>query len=56
MLTFWRKKQKMVDKKGQPTKVIHKRKSKVANKKLRLHGKFVTVEQATKLIGKRKTA
>lgn len=52
VLGFWRKKYKM---KKVEHKIIHKKKSKVANKKLRVHGKFVTVEQAIKMIGKRQT-
>ena len=41
VIKFWRKKYK---KSVNPAKLIHKKKSRVANKKLRVHGKFVTVE------------
>jgi len=51
-LSFWRKKYKV---KLNKSKLIHKKKSKVANQKLRINGKFVTVEQAIKLVGKRQT-
>lgn len=41
VICYWRKKHK--PKLDRSTKLIHKRKSKVANKRLRVHGKFVTV-------------
>ena len=47
ILRFWRKKHKV--RVEQPTgkkRLIHKRKAKIASNKLRLKGKFVTVEQA----------
>jgi hypothetical protein len=48
VLNFWRKKYK-----APKLPKMNKRKQKVANNKLRIKGKFVTVEQAIKLIGKR---
>ena len=50
MLRFWRKKQKIPQ---QKLPRLNRKKQKVANNKLRLKGKFVTVEQAIKLVGKR---
>jgi hypothetical protein len=49
-LNFWRKKYK-----APKLPKLNKRKQKVANNKLRIKGKFVTVDQAIKLIGKRQT-
>ena len=43
---FWRKKYKQKAADKLQKKFVHKKKSKVAHKKLRVNGKFVTVEQA----------
>jgi hypothetical protein len=51
VIAFWRKKKR----EKAINKHVHKRKAKVASKKLRIQGKFVTIEQAIALVGKRKT-
>jgi len=49
VLKFWQKKQQ----RSFVRKIVSKRRKKVADTKLRIKGKFVTIEQAIKLIGKR---
>ena len=49
VLNFWQKKQQ----RSFVRKIVSKRRKKVADTKLRIKGKFVTIEQAIKLIGKR---
>jgi len=49
VLNFWQKKQQ----RSFVKKIVSKRRKKVADTKLRIKGKFVTIEQAIKLIGKR---
>lgn len=51
MIKYWKKKEKRSFNK----KIVSKTKKKVADSKLRIKGKFVTIDQAIKLIGKRQT-
>ena len=49
MLKFWLKKQS----RSFVKKIVSKKRKKVAHTKLRVKGKFVTAEQAIKMVGKR---
>lgn len=49
VLKFWEKKSRRCFEK----KIVSKKRKKVADNKLRIQGKFVTIEQAIKLVGKR---
>ena len=49
ILKFWEKKQRRCFEK----KIVSKKMKKVADNKLRIQGKFVSIEQAIKLVGKR---
>ena len=49
VLKFWKKKERRCYEK----KIVCKKRKKVADNKLRIQGKFVTIEQAIKLVGKR---
>ena len=49
VIKFWHKKRKPF----KCCRLVHKKKSKAATKKLRIQGKFVTFEQAVLMVGKR---
>ena len=49
VIRFWEKKHS----RSFTKKIISKKRKKVADNKLRISGKFVTIEQAIKLVGKR---
>ena len=46
---FWEKKQR----RSFAKKIVSKNRKKVADKKLRIQGKFVSIDQAIRLVGKR---